>query len=211
VPIRVGAWNRGKSAAVMTYLRDSGTAPGNHFAAGLEEYQGRTPEDAATTEIAVQNAVRTIGELMQEDRKRREREGLPDLVLPDDLVAERPAPGLRARRAGRSARIGTAMARLRAWRPRPVHGAWAAAFAAVLIWPRVVLIALFAGFVVCLAGVALFGPEILERLRDRVMRLVGRPGKGTRAAGVDRRDPDEDEMPEPDPAPFEQRLRDLRG
>lgn len=194
----------------MTYRRDSGPAPTDQYAAGLEEYEGRTPDDAATTEIAVQNAVRTIEELMREDRKRREREGLPELVMPDDLAARTPKRGPKEPRARRSGRGRDTLARLLAWRPGLVHWAWAAAFAAVLLWPKVVLIALFAGFVICLVGVALFGPEILDRLRDRVMRLVGQ-GAGARAPRGARGDADYHEMPEPDPDPFEQRLRDLRG
>jgi len=199
----------------MTYRRVPGAAPTDHYAAALEECEGRTPQDAATTEIAVQNAMRTIEALMCEDRVRRRRDGLPDLVLPDDLAAG-PAPreprAWRARRSGcgsgqGSGRARGTMARLLAWRPGPMHAAWALAFAAVLLWPKVVLIGLFAGFVICLVGVALFGPEILERLRDGVMRLVGRGAEPRAARGAS----GEDEMPEPDPGPFEQRLRDLRG
>lgn len=160
-----------KSAAVMTYCKDSGKPRTDHFATGLDEYAGRTPEDAATTEIAVHNAMRTIEGLMREDRKRRARAGLPELVLPDELASAQAAPGRRSRGARRTRAAS-------AWRPGPVHGAWAAAFVSVLLWPRVMLIALFVLFVACLVGVALFGPEMLERMRERVM---WRPGRRARA------------------------------
>jgi hypothetical protein len=185
----------------MTYRRDSGRAPSDHFAAGLEEYEGRTPEDAATTEIAVRNAVRTIEGLMQEDRRRRARDGLPDLALPDELGAAQGGRGRGARRSTGAARGAAA--------GRPVvYGAWAAAFAAVLFWPQLVLVTLFVLFVACLVGVALFGPEILERLRERVMRLVvarDAPRAARRAAEAD-----EDDMPDARKGRYE-RLHDLRG
>lgn len=152
----------------MTYSKDSGKDRTDHFAAELEEYAGRTPEDAATTEIAVQNAMRTIEGLMQEDRKRRARAGLPELALPDELASAQAEPRRRNRGARRTRSAP-------AWRPGLVHGAWAAAFVSVLLWPRAILIVLFVLFVACLVGVALFGPEMLERLRERVTwRPAGR-------------------------------------
>ncbi|WP_129431620.1 hypothetical protein [Roseovarius sp. A46] len=203
MPIRVGAWNGMKSAAVMTYRMESGTAPADHFAAGLEEYEGRTPEDAATTEIAVRNAMHTIEKLMREDRKRRVRAGLPELVLPDEIAAEQQAHG-HGRRGTGGAR--GALARLWSWRPGAVHAAWGTAFVVVLAWPKGVLVALFAAFVIGLACVALFGPEILERTRKRAARLFARRDDGRGARG----DTDEEEMPEARPDPFD-RLHDLRG
>ncbi|RXV66820.1 hypothetical protein C6W92_03205 [Roseovarius sp. A46] len=182
---------------------ESGTAPADHFAAGLEEYEGRTPEDAATTEIAVRNAMHTIEKLMREDRKRRVRAGLPELVLPDEIAAEQQAHG-HGRRGTGGAR--GALARLWSWRPGAVHAAWGTAFVVVLAWPKGVLVALFAAFVIGLACVALFGPEILERTRKRAARLFARRDDGRGARG----DTDEEEMPEARPDPFD-RLHDLRG
>jgi hypothetical protein len=204
--IRVGAWNGMKSAAVMTYRMESGTAPADHFAAGLEEYEGRTPEDAATTEIAVRNAMHTIEKLMREDRKRRVRAGLPELVLPDEITAEQQAHARRRSGIRKTARVSDTLARLRAWRPGPVHAAWAAAFLTVLVWPQGVLVALFAAFVICLACVALLGPEILERSRERAARMFARRDDVRGARG----DTGDEEMPEARPDPFD-RLHDLRG
>ena len=175
----------------------SGGAPANEFAAGRE--------DDATTEIAVRNAVETIGELMREDRQCRARDGLPDLALPDDMAAEvAAAQAARARRQRAVRKSPGILARLRGFRPGPVHAAWAMAFGAVLLWPEAVLVALFVGFVACLVGVALFGPEILERVRDTVLgavRLRG-PARARRS--------EEPEIFEEAHDPFE-RLRDQRG
>ncbi|MFB9151005.1 hypothetical protein [Roseovarius ramblicola] len=189
----------------MTHHMDAGPARTEHVAAGLDGGEGRSPEDAATTEIAVHNAVRRIEKLMREDRRRRARDGLPDLTLPDDLAAAAAARGAKRRHPRTVTHARGALARLLAWRPGPAHGAWAAVFAAVLVWPATVLALLFTGFVICLAGVALFGPEILERLRERAERLVARSGeRGGAAADAD------EEMPEARAARSE-RLHDLRG
>lgn len=189
----------------MIHKTISGDSPVNHFADGLGEYEGRAPEDAATTEIAVRNAVETIGELMCEDRRRRARDGLPELALPDDMAAEiAAAQAARAPRRRAMRKTPGIPARLRGFRPGPIHAVWAAAFGAVLLWPEAVLVALFAGFVICLAGVALFGPEILERLRDAAVGAV-RSRRPARA----RRD-EEPEMFDEAHDPFE-RLRDQRG
>lgn len=189
----------------MTHKTVSGAPPTDHFAAGLEEYEGRTPEDAATTDIAVRNAVETIGVLMREDRQRREREGLPELALPDEIAAEiaaeEAARAPQRRGARRSASI---LARLRGFRPRLTHAGWAAAFGAVLMWPEAVLIALLAGFVICLVGVALFGPEILERLRGVVLGHLRWRDRARK------REDEEQDVFEEMPDPFE-RLRDQRG
>jgi len=184
----------------------SGSAPVEHFSNFREELPGRTPEDAATTEIAVQNAVHTIGELMREERKRRQRAGLPDLALPEEIAAEQRAHGPKARRARKQQGARGMLARMRGFRPAPVHALWVLAFAAVLLWPKVVLAGLFAGFVICLVGVALFGPDILERLRERAVGLVlrRRPSRGARGHEGDGRQAGER------PDPFE-RLNDLRG
>ena len=175
----------------------SGGAPANDFAAGRE--------DDATTEIAVRNAVETIGEVMREDRQRRACDGLPDLALPDDMAAEvAAAQAMRAPRQRATGKSPGGLARLRGVRPGPVHAAWAAAFGAVLLWPEAVLIAMFGGFVICLAGVALFGPEILERVRDTVNGALRSRGPVRARRG------EEPEMFEDAHDPFE-RLRDQRG
>jgi hypothetical protein len=176
----------------------SGRVPVDHFAAGVGECECRTPEDAATTEIAVRNAVETIGALMREDRRRRARDGLPDLVLADEMAAQI-APKRRASRRT----PGTA-GRLRGGWPRPAHLAWAAGFGAVLIWPGAVLAAMFAGFVICLVGVALFGPDIFGRLRDAALG-ASCSQRRRRARRTDRPEIFEE------PLDGHERLRDLRG
>jgi len=188
----------------MSHRINSGSAPFDNYAAGLEEYEGQTPEDAATTEIAVKNAVLTIGQLMREDRKRREREDLPEIVLPEEFIEYQPPRTQKRRGHRRTERARDVLARLRTWRPGWVHAFWAAAFLAVLLWPRAVLLALFVGFVMSLVGVALFGPEMLERLRDRIVRTVLRR---------DKVDPETDagEHPDARPDPLERQLHDLRG
>ena len=73
----------------MTHRNFFQWALGDCFAAGLEEYKGRTPEDAATTDIAVRNAVQTVRDLMREDNRRGthgEETGTPD--DPRDLGAQ---------------------------------------------------------------------------------------------------------------------------
>lgn len=189
----------------MTQKMILGRAPVSYFAVDLEEYEGRTPEDAATTEIAVRNAVKTIGELMCEDRQRRERDGLPEIALPEDMAAEIVvAQSARAPRRRAMRKTPGLVTRWRGFRPGPVHAAWAVAFGAVLLWPEAVLVTLFAGFVICLVGVALFGPELLERLRDGVLGRLRRQGRARARRNA------EPETFDDIHDPFE-RLRDQRG
>lgn len=189
----------------MRQKQISGNAAVDHFAVGLEEYEDRTPEDAATTEIAVRNAVKTIGALMREDRRRRARDGLPEIILPEDMGAEIAlAKATRAPQRKAMRKTQGLLSRLRGVRPGPVHAAWAVAFGAVLVWPKAVLATMFAGFVICLVGVALFGPELLERLRDGVLGRLRWQGRARARRNAETET--FDDMPEP----FE-RLRDLRG
>lgn len=139
--------------------RVRGETPSNQFFLDAEEFAAKPPSDAATTEIAVRNAVTTIGKIMREERAKRRRDGLP--VLEDQLVLEAVAP---PRRKPALPDPGLLIARLRGWRPRPAHAGWALLFLAVLIWPRAVLIAMLAVFVLCLFGVALFGQQRLQAI-----------------------------------------------
>ncbi len=180
----------------MTDRIGSEFAPVNHTRQFREEMPGRTPEDAATTEIAVRNAVHTIGNLMRDERRRRAQAGLPELVLPADMAAA-PRPGARAPRRARGTR-----GRAAALRPAPVHALWAVLFGAVILWPKWVLAGLFAGFLLCLAGVALFGPELLEHLRARALRMLRRRGTTRAERGARSGAPVPDRLA---------RLRDLRG
>ncbi|MET4129163.1 hypothetical protein [Roseovarius sp. MBR-6] len=140
--------------------RARGETPSKHFFLDAEEFAAKPPADAATTEIAVRNAVTTIGKIMREERTMRRRDGLP--VLEDQLVLEAVAP---PRRKPGLPNPGLLIARVRGWRPRPVHAGWALLFLAVVIWPRAVLIAMLAVFVLCLFGVALFGQPRLQAIR----------------------------------------------
>lgn len=184
----------------MRKFRESGRDPYSQRADEPLEYEGHTPEDAATTELAVHNALRVIRGLMVEDRRRRARAGLPDLALPDEFAAEQGDAAHATRGMTRSARSADVRRRVL------LYVAWTAGFAAVLLWPKTVLLGLFAMFVISLVGVALFGPEILERLREQVMQLASQHA-APRAA---RREARDEEMPEPRADVFEG-LHDLRG
>jgi len=161
------------------------------------EYEGHPPEDAASTELAVRNAIATISEIMVEDRRRRGSETLPELAPQVEMEAVAP----RARR-GHGRRAGAAppaqgqglLARLGALRPKTQHVGWAIAFGAVLLWPKAVLITAFALFCLTLTGFALFGPARMSDLRDRVRRVgdIGLPVSGGVAwRGLLRRAPDD--------------------
>ena len=69
---RRGGEGEGETGDVsdMTYRIVFERVQRDHPTAGLEEYAGRTPEDAATTDIAVRNAVQTVRDLMREERLR---------------------------------------------------------------------------------------------------------------------------------------------
>lgn len=137
-----------------------GDAPRDHHIPEIEEFAGHPPADAATTELAVRNAVTTIGMLMRQDRARAQATALPDLATQEAIDAHPPRRTTHVKRPPASGPGWRE--RLRKFRPSPVHGAWAAMFLAVLIWPRAVLIAMLAVFVLCLAGVALFGEARLS-------------------------------------------------
>ncbi|GAW34448.1 hypothetical protein RA2_01496 [Roseovarius sp. A-2] len=138
------------------------------------EYEGHAPADAVSTEIAVRNAITTISEIMAEDRRRRGSEALPELAPPVAMEAVAPRRGRKRRQPAAGPRKGTGLrARILAFRPKPQHLGWALAFAAVLLWPRVVLIAVFAIFCLTLIGCALFGVERLTGLRDRLRGMQG--------------------------------------
>ncbi|WP_454274153.1 hypothetical protein [Roseovarius sp. MBR-154] len=148
------------------------------------EYEGHAPPDAASTEIAVRNAITTISEIMAEDRRRRGSDALPDLAPPVAMETVAPRKGRKRRAQARNPKQGAgALARIRAFRPKTQHLGWALAFAAVLLWPRVVLIAAFALFCLTLIGGALFGTERFTSLRER---LQGFGDLGLSFAGVAR-------------------------
>lgn len=133
------------------------------------EFEGRPPPDAASTDIAVQNAIATINSIMNEDRRRANIDTLPDLAPQVALQSVQPHAKKKPQKAKAApkARVGF-WSRLRAFRPEPRHATWALVFAAVLIWPRAVLIVGFALFCLALIGVAIFGPERMTGLRDRL-------------------------------------------
>jgi Flp pilus assembly protein TadB len=133
----------------MEHDRFRGQASKEPFYTDLEEFAGRPPADAATAELAVRNAMVTIGALMREERAKQTFDAFPEIE---------------GQQSRRTAATGGASDLLRRMRPAPVIGAWAALFVAVLIWPRAVLIAMLAVFVLCLVGVALFGEARLRRM-----------------------------------------------
>lgn len=170
----------------MKYDRFRGQTPTDHHLPDAEEYLGHPPADAATTELAVSNAINTISALMREERARAQARALPELET-QHVLEPAPRHGRGGpKRAGGSGWQPAASAgrswfgRLRNFRLAPVHGFWAALFLAVMIWPRAVLIAMLAVFVVCLVGLALFrearlrgiGHEIEARVRLFRARLT---------------------------------------
>lgn len=137
------------------------------------EYEGHAPPDAASTELAVRNAITTISEIMVEDRRRRGSDALPELAPPVGMEAV--APRKRRKRRAHSAdprQAAGLRARLGSFRPKAQHLGCGLALASVLLWPRVVLIAAFALFCLTLIGCALFGPERLTGLRDRLRGML---------------------------------------
>src|SRR6056297_315375 len=173
--IRVGAWKQ--EYYVMEHDLPRTGAPVPYPSHPDTEYEGHAPADAVSTEIAVRNAITTISEIMAEDRRRRGSDALPELAPPLAMEAAAPRKGRKRRRSTAEPRKGTALgARMLAFRPKPQHLGWALAFAAVVLWPRVVLIAAFALFCLTLIGCALFGVERLAGLRDR-LRGVGALGR----------------------------------
>lgn len=177
----------------MEHDRYRGHAPRDPYFTDVEEFSGRAPADAATTDLAVRNAITTIGALMREERARQNRATFPEIEGQQGLdPSPQPHPG---------GAVGRATAALSRFRLAPVHGAWAALFVAVLIWPRAVLIAMLAVFVLCLVGVALFGEARLRRLlRDLDLRARAMLARGRRS----RREPDPFEDY---PDPFERQER----
>jgi len=136
------------------------------------EYEGRPPEDAGTTDMAVRNALATISEIMVEDRRRRGSDILPDLAPPVEPEVAAPRPRRKRRAKSAQARRGPGvMAGLRAVRLRAQHLGWALAFGAALIWPKAVLIAAFALFCLTLIGCVLFGADRVQGLRARLREI----------------------------------------
>ncbi|MBE0454930.1 MAG: hypothetical protein IBX58_14775 [Roseovarius sp.] len=120
----------------------------------------------------MRNAVVTISEIMRDERATCNLAALP--ALADQTVMQGASPR-RAGPVGRAGHLGLPLlARLRVWRPTPEYLGWAGLFLAVLIWPRAVLIAMLAVFVLCLVGVALFGQQRLAAIRDQVAIRVRR-------------------------------------
>jgi hypothetical protein len=211
----VGAWK--KSIAVMEHDLPRTGAPIPYPSHPDTEYEGHAPADAVSTEIAVRNAIKTISEIMAEDRRRRGSDALPELAPPLALEAAAPRQGRKRRRSTAAPQQGTGLvARMLAFRPKPQHLGWALAFAAVLLWPRVVLIAAFALFCLTVTGCALFGVERLAGLRNR-LRGVGALGRisgilarlrGMSAAWHRRREAAPDPFAD-HPDPFERIAKDL--
>lgn len=163
----------------MEHDRFRGHAPQDPYFKDIEEFAGHPPADAATTDLAVRNAISTIGALMREERARMNRNAFPEIECQQGLdPAPRPGPtGVRGRWRPS----------LRQFRLKPVHGAWVSLFVAVLLWPRAVLIAMLAVFLICLVGVALFGEaRVRWLLRDLDLRARAALARFRRA----RRNPD---------------------
>ncbi len=140
------------------------------------EFEGHPPEDAASTEIAVQNATRTIREILTEDRRRASRRALPELApqVPEDYLEPLPGQVWAPPRTGVRRRIVDRLKRLRGFRPNVWHAFWALAFLIVLWQPVVVLVTLFIGFWIVLLGHVVFGATRMRQLRIVIVSFMPR-------------------------------------
>lgn len=130
------------------------------------EFEGHPPEDARSTEIAVENAKRTIRQILTEERRRSHRDALPDLAPQVAVDYLEPLP-----RRDWSRPRGP-LARLRGFRADVRHVFWPCLFGLVIWQPLLVLVALFVFFCIVLAGQAVFGAERMEALRLAALDLV---------------------------------------
>ena len=140
------------------------------------EFEGHPPVDAASTEIAVENAKQTIREILTEERRKASRRALPELApqLSEDYLEPLPGQVWGRRRSGLRHRFDDLLKRLKGFRPGAWHLFWASAFVLVLWQPVVVLVTLFIGFWLVLLGHVIFGDARMRRLRDGALALVPR-------------------------------------
>ncbi|PIV77845.1 MAG: hypothetical protein COW54_12745 [Rhodobacteraceae bacterium CG17_big_fil_post_rev_8_21_14_2_50_63_15] len=143
------------------------------------EFVGHPPSDALTSEIAAENALITIRQILIEDRRRHRRNALPDLApqVPVEFLEPLPRRAWEEQRGGPASRLRTALQRLIGGRLDARLLFWLAAFVLVLWQPVVVLVTLFGTFWLVLLGHVIFGVSRMKRLRDVVLGLL--PSRGS--------------------------------
>lgn len=147
-----------------------GACPQPYLPHNGAEFEGRTPPDAVTTEIAVENALSTIREILIEQRRDSSRRSLPDLSpqIPVEFIDPLPSRQHAIRQSWTEffKRQGSAfLARL----VRPESIFWISVFSLVIWQPLLVMIVLFVSYWVVLLGVVIFGRERLNKQAGRLL------------------------------------------
>lgn len=155
----------------MTKSKSQGETLQNPYFMHATEFEGRAPADAASTEIAVENAKMTIRALISDNRRALRREALPELAPQVEISALEP---LSATRAAPEPRKPGLARRLHALRPGPRHLFWALAFGLVWWQPVATLIAMFIGFCCVLTGQMVFGAERMQQIRGTILHRLSR-------------------------------------
>lgn len=138
------------------------------------EFEGRTPSDASTPEIAVENARKTIHKILVEDRRRIRSSALPELApqVAEDFLEPQPRRDWAQGRTGVVERVRMAIRHLTDSRIDARHVFWPVTFALVLWQPAVVLVMLFVTFCLVLLGHMIFGVSRMARLRTLALGLL---------------------------------------
>lgn len=182
--IRVGAWESERVTA-MTMQTPRGVNPQSYLPHDGSEYKGHAPADAASVDVAINNAMTTIRNILTEERRTTSRRSLPDLapgVLPQHLVARpkrsakktrKPAfKGAITAKLARPARSNDRIAQITSLRPKLRHAFWMVAFALVVLWPKAVLVGLIASFCLLVLGTVVFGGAWIKGLCDMVIAVL---------------------------------------
>lgn len=155
----------------MSNFQSQGQSLQNPYFMTGTEFEGRAPADAASTEIAVENAKTTIRSLILDDRRVMRRDALPELAPQVEISGLAPLSASHATPTGRKPGLAR---RLRGMRPAPRHLGWALVFGLVWWQPAVVLIAMSIGFFCVLIGQAVFGAERMQEMRARGAEQLSR-------------------------------------
>lgn len=147
--------------------------PTTHFSQHNTEFSGEAPQDAASTEQAVENAILTIREILTEERRKTRRHALPDLAphVPDEHL-EPVKSKLSRRRIALWSRVKALHSQSFTLNFR--HAGWLVVFALVLWQPLPVLIAMFIGFWMVLFSYAIFGAQRMKQLRSQLLHRIPR-------------------------------------
>lgn len=138
------------------------------------DFEGRAPKDAETTEIAIENARKTIHRILVEDRRRNRSSALPELApqLPVDFLEPQPKQVWGSGQDGSLQRGWAAVKAMFGGRIDVRHIFWPVAFALVLWQPTLLLVLLFVTFWLVLIGHMIFGVSRMARLRDMALGLL---------------------------------------